>query len=58
MRTTHDSWNRKVPKVKINPALNKYEDMDLFPEKLAHVQEELKNVKLPPRLMPVSEPKH
>ena len=54
MKTINDSWNSKVPKVKINPLLNKYEDMELFPEKLAQAKEELKNVKLPSRKIAVS----
>ena len=33
-----------------NPELDKFEDIDLFPEKTAKAREMLKNVSLPPEL--------
>jgi hypothetical protein len=39
----------RVPKVRINPELEKYRGKVLFPESLARANERLKNIKLPPR---------
>lgn len=39
----------KVPTVRINPALEYYQDKILFPEQLARAKELLKNAKLPSR---------
>ncbi|GAB2515888.1 hypothetical protein [Spirosoma aerophilum] len=41
--------NSKAPIVRIDPALEQYNDKVLFPEKLAKANEMLKTVKLPIR---------
>ena len=41
------TFKDKVPKVRINPELSKYEGKTLFPEKLALANEMLKTTKLP-----------
>lgn len=38
---------KKVPIIKIDKSLNKYDDMVLFPEKIAKANQMLKNVGLP-----------
>jgi hypothetical protein len=38
---------RKIPIVKIDPRLNKYDDMVVFPEKLEKANEMLRRVGLP-----------
>jgi len=47
MKDVQDIKNRKVPIVTIDPSLDKYKDMNLFPEKLAKANEMLKTAKLP-----------
>lgn len=42
--------NPKKIKVRYNPDLDKYEDVILFPEKVALAEKILKNVKLPKAL--------
>ncbi len=46
----NDSFKSRVPKVTINPDLEKDKDKIYFPEKLARANEMLKNAKLPPSL--------
>lgn len=47
MKTTHNSTAEKKPAIRINLALNKYEDVVLFPEKLAKANEKLKKSGFP-----------
>lgn len=47
MKEAQNIKTRKVPEVTIDPALDKYKDMNLFPEKLAKANEMLKTAKLP-----------
>ena len=48
MKTIKDPNNRKVPIVAIDPALDKYRDKIMFPEKLEKANKMLKTAKLPP----------
>ena len=47
MKTVEELNKRKVPIVRIDTALEKYQDKTLFPEKLAKANEMLKTAKLP-----------
>jgi len=44
---TIEDLEKMAKKMKVNKALDKYENVVLFPEKLARANELLKNVKLP-----------
>ncbi len=48
MKTIEELNNRKVPIVAIDPALDKYRDKVMFPEKLEKANKMLKTAKLPP----------
>ncbi len=48
MKTVEKFNNRKVPIVTIDPALDKYRDVIMFPEKLEKANKMLKTAKLPP----------
>lgn len=54
-KVRNENWSNLVPEVTINSSLNKYENAALFPEKLAWAKHELKNVKLPVRIIKTSE---
>ncbi len=47
MKTRQKTKSPKTPDVTIDPSLDKYADMNLFPEKLAKAKEMLKTTKLP-----------
>jgi hypothetical protein len=47
MKTMHKVSKKKVPAVRIDPSLDKYEGVVLFPEKLAKANEELKKSGFP-----------
>jgi len=47
MKITTEIKKRKVPIVKIDTSLNKYDDIVLFPEKLEKANEMLRKVGLP-----------
>lgn len=47
MKITSEIKKRKVPIVTIDQSLNKYDDMVLFPDKLAKANEMLRRVGLP-----------
>jgi hypothetical protein len=47
MKISHKLNKRKIPIVKIDKSLNKYDDIVLFPEKLEKANERLKKVGLP-----------
>jgi len=47
MKTTVETGKREVPGVIIDPELNKYDNVVLFPEKLAKAKEHLKKTGLP-----------
>ncbi len=47
MKTMQDINKKKVPAVRIDPALNKYNDVTLFPEKLEKANAQLKKSGLP-----------
>jgi len=47
MKTTVETNKRKISGVIINPELNKYDNIVLFPEKLAKAKEHLKKTGLP-----------
>ena len=42
MKTMHSINEKKVPAVRIDPSLDKYDNIVLFPEKLAQANEKLK----------------
>jgi hypothetical protein len=42
-----ETWNKYDPRDRYDPELDKYKDVNLFPEKYARACEALKNVKLP-----------
>ncbi len=48
MKTVEKLNKRKVPIVTIDPALDKYRDIIMFPEKLEKANKMLKTAKLPP----------
>ncbi len=47
MKTTVESEKKWIPDVTIEPELNKYKNVVLFPEKLAMAKERLKKSGLP-----------
>lgn len=47
MKTMHEINKGKVPVVRIDPLLDKYEGVVLFPEKLAKANESLKKIGFP-----------
>lgn len=47
MRKAEDLNDRKVPIVRIDPALERFRKVTLFPEKLAKANEMLRTAKLP-----------
>lgn len=47
MKTRTDSFKKRVPIVQIDPSLDKYDKVVLFPEKLAKANEMLHSVGLP-----------
>ena len=49
MHSIKELNNRKVPIVQIDPALEKFRDKILFPDKLAKANKMLKTAKLPER---------
>lgn len=48
MKTVQELNNRKAPIVTIDPALDKYRDKIMFPEKLEKTNKMLRTAKLPP----------
>lgn len=48
MKTVQELNNRKAPIIAIDPALDKYRDKIMFPEKLEKANNMLKTAKLPP----------
>ncbi len=52
MKTIEELNKRKVPIVAIDPALDKYRDKIMFPEKLEKANKMLKTAKLPPNKNP------
>lgn len=47
MKTMQEINENKVPAVRIDPSLNKYDNIVLFPEKLAKANEQLKKSGFP-----------
>jgi hypothetical protein len=47
MKITKELKKRKIPIVKIESSLNKYDDLVLFPEKLEKANEMLRKIGLP-----------
>ena len=47
MKTTVEKDKKKIPGVIIDPELNKYDNVVLYPEKLALAKEHLKKTGLP-----------
>jgi hypothetical protein len=47
MKTMKDLNKKKVPPVRIDPSLDKYDKVVLFPEKLAKANKELKKTGFP-----------
>lgn len=47
MKITSELKNRKIPIVRVEESLNKYDDMVLFPEKLEKANEMLRKVGMP-----------
>ena len=47
MKILDEIKKRKIPIVRIDKSLNKYDDIDLFPEKLEKANEMLRKVGLP-----------
>jgi len=47
MKTTIETDKRYIPDISVDPELNKYKDVVLFPEKLAIAKERLKKSGLP-----------
>jgi hypothetical protein len=47
MKITKELKKRKIPIVKIDESLNKYDDLILFPDKLEKANEMLRKVGLP-----------
>jgi len=50
MKITKELKKRKIPIVKIESSLNKYDDLVLFPDKLEKANEMLRKVGLPKQL--------
>jgi hypothetical protein len=51
MNVTVELKKRKIPIVRIDESLNKYDDMILFPDKLEKANETLKRIGLPKQWM-------
>lgn len=51
MKTDKKTKHPKSPHVTIDPSLDKYTDMNVFPEKLAKAKEMLKTTKLPDEIV-------
>ena len=49
MKTVQELNRSKVPIIRIDPSLEQYRDVVLFPEKLAKANELLRTAKLPER---------
>ena len=47
MKTMHEINEKKVPAVRIDPSLNKYDNIVLFPDKLAKANKKLKKSGFP-----------
>ncbi len=47
MKTVLEIIKKKVPAIRINPLLDKYDNVVLFPEKLAKANEQLKKSGFP-----------
>lgn len=47
MKTMIDLNDKKIPAVRIDPSLDKYDDIVLFPDKLAKANENLKKSGFP-----------
>ncbi len=47
MKTMHEINKKKVPAVRIDPSLNKYDNIVLFPDKLAKANKKLKKSGFP-----------
>lgn len=47
MKNNQQRWKDRVPKVEIDPSLDKYQNVVLFPKKLAQAIASLKKVKFP-----------
>jgi hypothetical protein len=47
MKTTQEINEKKLPSIVIDPSLNKYENVVLFPEKLAKANEQIKKSGFP-----------
>ena len=47
MKTTPETSKKKVSAVRIDPSLDKYDNMVLFPEKLAKANEQIKKSGFP-----------
>ncbi|GGC01890.1 hypothetical protein [Dyadobacter sediminis] len=47
MKTNQQRWKNRVPKVEIDPSLDNYQNVVLFPEKLAQAITSLKKAKFP-----------
>ncbi len=54
MKITTELKKRKIPIVKIDKSLNKYDDLILFPEKLEKANEMLRKVGLPKQWINIS----
>jgi len=57
MKITTEIKKRKIPIVKIDKSLNKYDDVILFPEKLEKANEMLRKVGLPKQWTNISKKK-
>ncbi len=47
MKTMHEINEKNVPAVRIDPSLDKYDNLVLFPEKLAKANEQVKKSGFP-----------
>lgn len=47
MKKTQDGKKANIPELTVDPSLDKYKHMNLFPEKLAQANKMLKTAKLP-----------
>ena len=47
MKTMHEINKKKIPAIRIDHSLNKYNDVVLFPEKLAKANEQVKKSGFP-----------
>lgn len=57
MKVTTEIKKRKVPIVRVDESLNKYDDKILFPDKLEKANEMLRKVGLPKQWTTESQPK-